>query len=369
MFILVIITYALAARISIQPPTRNDNIPKLTIGAPSRLQRQQSMLSGGRDTCFIANLVIDNQNFMVRVDTGSSDTTLPLSNLNNYGGPNISYEASSDQIPVGNNYGDGSWWTGYLVGMSVGLYNTTVYAIAPIALMELQSTIPIYSGGTKGVYADGTNGLMGIGFPQLASSSVRQPRTVMEAWYNEGQISNNQVSIHGCPYGALQGDSFIDFGNETPYHPNCGSWSVTIGIPFPSYYNLDILQIGINDIPQNLGDNWQPSNFFGTRYFSILDSCTSNLVLPGAIVNNLKAQIIAGDGISPRLKSSRQLSAWLMGNIALSLDSEDLIYSKLPNISFSIASQFTDFANITIILGPRQYIQTDSSGTSCNDPI
>ena len=310
-------------------------------------------MTGGSDTCFLAELNVNNDKFLVRVDTGSSDTVLPRPNLNNYVGPTVDIIIPADADIRSSQYGDGSTWTGYMVRLEAGMGVTE--GIVPLALMTSQSTNPIFSAGD-----DGVNGLMGLGYPNLAKTRAN-PKTFVQSWYNNGVISKNEVAMHGCPYDKAN-MSWIDVGNTTPYS-DCGNYSVTIGIPTPSYYNLDILATYINNQAVDVGNRFQAlSN--GRKMYSILDSCTSHIIVPSAIMNTIRPKIV--DGLSDRFARDRNLNSWLNAEIALAVLDSDFKWDILPTLGFTIGSQDSSFKNITIVLGPRDYIQTDSSGRFCN---
>jgi Eukaryotic aspartyl protease len=197
------------------PP--NDNIPKLNLGeilhtiSPAKAK---STLTGGHDSCFLIKLKAQSQEFVVRVDTGSSDTALPRERLNNYVGPAIVYNNPFEQVQANGRYGDGSFWFGYQTRLEVGVDETDIVATCPITVMVTQSTDPVFSSGSFGDRPDGTNGLLGVGFPSLAKEKV-EPRTVLDAMYKQGKIQNNAISMLGCPYGPLHKNSWMDIGNRT----------------------------------------------------------------------------------------------------------------------------------------------------------
>ena len=124
-------------------------------------------MTGGSDTCFLAELNVNNDKFLVRVDTGSSDTVLPRPNLNNYVGPTVDIIIPADADIRSSQYGDGSTWTGYMVRLEAGMGVTE--GIVPLALMTSQSTNPIFSAGD-----DGVNGLMGLGYPKQTKTIKEQ---------------------------------------------------------------------------------------------------------------------------------------------------------------------------------------------------
>jgi hypothetical protein len=70
---------------------------------------KSSSVGGGFSTCYFVKITTEGNDFNCMLDTGSTDTILPQTTINNYTGPTI-----SDSIPwYGSNlqgyYGDGSW--------------------------------------------------------------------------------------------------------------------------------------------------------------------------------------------------------------------------------------------------------------------
>ncbi|KAJ3304490.1 hypothetical protein HDV03_002699 [Kappamyces sp. JEL0829] len=349
---------AAAVSVSLVAPSFSQSIPQIDLfgdadgGLSPALEtikvHASTYLTGGFDTCFLASLSVSDQSFLVQVDTGSSDTILPRKGVNSYQGPYLESTTPSGQAQsVTNFYGDGSWWTGYIARLPIAVTDTAISGVAPVTLMTKQSTNPIFVDGVS------AQGLIGVGFPSLAATKV-EPATVMDAWFDQGAIQRNQIAIHGCPYLQMS-ESWIDFGNETPYS-GCGGYSVTIGVPETSYFTLDLLSIGVNGAAAPKSANWQA----GMK--SIIDSCTSSILIPKTALGSLKNAIKTAGALSSRLQQSSYLDPFLSQELSLRLLDSDFYWPGLPTISFTIASQTSAFDNITLVLGPRQYIQSDQSG-------
>lgn len=231
--------------------------------------------------------------------------------------------------------------------MPITLAGTTISATAPVALMTKQSTSP--------QFADGVNydGLIGIGFPDLAVTQTA-PQTIVDAFYMNGAIIKNEIAFHGCPY-SLSNQSWMDIGNETPYSA-CGDFSVAVQLPEASYFTLDVTDISVGPKSISFSSSWQKN------HYTILDSCTSNILLPKNALSELKSQIKNSGGLSYRLQNSNYLSLWLDGSVKLRLLDSDLTWSKLPTLNFTMASGMTVYKEVSLVLGPRQYIQPDSDG-------
>jgi hypothetical protein len=248
---------------------------------------------------------------------------------------------------VTNYYGDLSYWSGFFVRLLVAVSNSSINGIAPIALMTKQSTRPIFADGVN------SQGLIGVGFSALASNQEK-PISVVDAWYEQGAIQKNEIAIHGCPYQKMD-QAWIDFGNETPYD-GCSGYSVTIAVPSKTYFTLNILDISINGIKSPLSFSWQ------AHQYSILDSCTSSILLPLTTVSTLKASIKESGALSSRLSKSQYLDKFLNQDVSLKLNSSDFDWDMMPNVSITLLSGYSSFQNVTLVLGPRQYLQSDNSG-------
>ena len=283
------------------------------------------------------------------IDTGSSDTTLAHTSLNDFSGDTISYSIpSGSENDYNGLYGDGSWWNGYLVRLETGLVGTSITAIAPIMLMTSQSTSPIFADGVT------TDGLFGVAFEALSGASS-SPKTVMDAWYNAGVLSKNQLAFHGCPYNK-EADSWIDIGNDTPYTACGNPTPVKIKIPVASYVNFQLTSVLVGGTETSPGTPWQSGGY------SFLDSCTSNILLPTPVLNELVNQIKTGPGLSNNLKNSAYLTGWLGGTLTLKFSSTNIIWDLMPTLNFTIPSGYSEYSHVSLTLSARQYIQRSNDG-------
>jgi hypothetical protein len=326
--------------------------PRYTFDSVIGARQAKTSMSGGYYTCFLSNLTAENKNFLMMIDTGSTDTIFPSSTVNNYQGPSINPVIPPGSSLKSSTYGDGSWWRGYIVRTNVGLAGKNVNALAPIAVMVNQSTSPVFASGRP------ANGLMGLGFSALSSASST-PFSVMDAWFDQKVIPKNEIAFHGCPY-SRESQSWIDFGNETPY-VGCGNQSVTVNMPTKTYYNLDLQRIlvGGNSLP--FPTTFQ-SGSGSSRKYSILDSCTSLILLPLSTVNAFRTALRESGAFSQTFQSNLYFDQWIDGEILFSNLHLHIDYSLLPNITFEIATGRNDYNSTQLVLGPRQYIQIDTSG-------
>jgi hypothetical protein len=129
---------------------------------------------------------------------------------------------------------------------------------------------------------------------------------------------------------------------------------------------MNITSFAVQGVKQPMPSGWQ-SIINGVQKYSILDSCTSNILLPADMHAALVTEIKRGKGLAPSVRKDSNIDLWLSGQVGLSLASTDLDFFNLPSVSFTISSQATNFQNITLTMGPRQYIQPDSTGRFCNE--
>jgi hypothetical protein len=165
------------------------------------------------------------------------------------------------------------------------------------------------------------------------------------------------VSFHGCPY-SRESEAWIDFGNNAQY-TDCGDVQATVKVPQASYFNLNITDVTINGSSIPLQSDFQSSQL------SVLDSCTSSILVPSYIYEFLRDQMVGYFGLSLDLQSYEAFDRFMNGEIWLELDESAFIWEKLPNISVTLASGFDEFSTVTLVIGPRQYIQADPTGKLC----
>ncbi|KAJ3272275.1 hypothetical protein HDV01_005814 [Terramyces sp. JEL0728] len=345
-----LLSLVISSRVSISLPDSS------TVIVENGIAKQTSSLAGGFTTCFLASLTANNQTFLVQVDTGSSDTALPATGLNNYNGPAIPYSSTSmGTSSVSDTYGDGSSWAGYQTQYTVTVTGTNITGSVPIALMTSQSTSRIFIDGS---YA---NGLVGLGFPILAAITLGN-RTIIDAYLAENAITKNQVGIYGCPYSQIQ-HAWMDIGNTLPY-TSCSNIVATISMPFKSFYNIDVQSIQISGVSVTLPPAFQSAtnNMYGGRYWSFLDSCNSAIDLPSAVVGNLQSAIRSSGGLPSSITNSYYYNQWLGGQVRMAVSLNSFQWSLLPNISITVSTGDADRSLVVFVLGPQQYIQADANG-------
>ena len=327
---------------------------RLTLDSNSSVKAQVP-LGGHIYTCFNMNLTVQNQTFLAQVDTGSTDTALPRTGLAGYSGtPSLSLPIPTGGQQLYAQYGDTSYWYGYLVRIRVSATSkpNVTAPNAPIIMITSQSTSPVFVSGSI------SQGLMGLAFKPL-TNTVSNPYSVMDAWFEAGVIPRNQVSFHGCP-SRKRNESWIDFGNETPV-TKCGNKNATLYMPTVSHVNIEILQIRVGGTSIPFPNEFQVSLNF-TKTYSVLDSCTSLILLPTAIHDVFKASVINSNAFSSRVKNYALFEDWVGGLYSLGLVPADVNFSKLPTLTFTLSTGRNDGNAISLTLGPRQYLEIDIMG-------
>ncbi|KAH6585586.1 hypothetical protein BASA50_001195 [Batrachochytrium salamandrivorans] len=340
---------------------------RVMLTAPSRQirttaynQRITVALPGGFSSCYLISMEVQGTNFNVMVDSGSTDLTIPLAGLNDYDGPTIDTPRPLGGRNLSASYGDSSGWTGYGFQGSASISGTNITANnTPIIGMFQQTTNPVFTSGSTT-----SQGLLGIAYPVFASYNVA-PATAVDAWFAAGAIPKNEIAFHACPY-SLSSQSYIDFGNTQPTYA-CSSNGVPVVwaySPVRSYFTLDIRSISINSSPVSLPSTFQTVS--GYRKWSLIDSCTSVLMVPKVVVSSLLAAVRSSGGIPSDLAASSYYSDFLNGNVGV-IPNNAFHWEKLPTLSFDITSdQMTTVgsknATFRITLGPKQYIQPDDNG-------
>jgi hypothetical protein len=353
----IVLHLVLAAQQPLEWPQINTNKFNVQSGSDTGVKpidlinKQKSGLTGDFTSCFLSVITVGDQDFIVRLDTGSSDTIIPHTSLNNYSGASFSYSIPSGQEQqYGNEYFDGSFWNGYLARVGVTLKNTTIStSSAPIFLMTNQSTEPLFVNGNP------VNGLMGVAYPDIAIPNS-DPKTLMDAWVTSNSVSKNQIAIHGCK-STSQANGWIDFGNDTPYS-GCGMSPVTVGSPSHRLYTVDLKEIAIgSEYRSSFNSQWQ------TQTYSFVDSCTSVVILPvpefSALVNKILAVGVFASSVNI---SQTTIQNWLIGNLLVNVQESDFVWDNFPDVKFTVASNSKGYQNVSLTLKGRDYVQKDRDG-------
>ncbi|KAJ3326162.1 hypothetical protein HDV06_000038 [Boothiomyces sp. JEL0866] len=310
----------------------------------NQVSRHKSVITGGLNTCLLTNLIYNEQPFLVQIDTGSSDTALPGYTINNFTGPTVQYNLSDSSEKIFNVYGDGSSWTGGAYLLQIALDDLEGYTSAPIGLITSQSTNPAFINGNS------YSGLLGIAYSALANIKSFSPNNIIDTLVQNQVIPKNQVAIHACN----SSDYWIDYGNTTPIQ-SCSNGAATVDSPSLTYYTLNVISTSIAGVAQQL-----PSNFQCRSRQALGDSCTNFIAMPADLVYNLQSMLINSNGLPNELLSSISFNSWLYELSPTSYT--DFKWNLLPNISFTINTGGPNPRNLTITIGPQNYILQNGYG-------
>ncbi|KAI8918074.1 aspartic peptidase domain-containing protein [Entophlyctis helioformis] len=316
-------------------------------------------LQGGFLTCFMIDLVVKGETLRAMVDSGSTDTIVPLLGINNYTGPTVNQRKPADSNITSSTFSDGSRWVGFGAKTTVSLAGTSVSADnAPFIGVTSQSTDPL-------LFHSPLEGLIGIAYDSLSSYKTSEGiQSVLGAWYLSGAMANDEIAFHGCPYSHVE-DSYIDIGNTEP-STKCnptGQPNVWAASPVQDFYTVDIRAIYIDGKPIPLPAGFQDPR--GSYPWSLVDSCTSAIFIPENVHTALISAIKASGGLPSEVASSSVVDSFLNAGVSLR-PKNDFDWAKMPTISFDFLTEAAFKAGghgtFRITLGPRQYLQRDVNG-------
>ncbi|OAJ36400.1 hypothetical protein BDEG_20578 [Batrachochytrium dendrobatidis JEL423] len=333
--------------------------PKLSSRPNNRLSKRSPIkLKGDVFHCFRMEISVNGVNLKMMVDSGSFDTIVPFSTLNNYNGPSLTY--TMHETSIFGSYDGVTAWEGHGFLATVRIQKTSIIVKnAPVIGIFKQSTdSPLIDGNIE-------QGILGLAYPSLAEYKATPP-TVMDALYDSKAISNNEVGLHLCPY-ELSKKSYIDIGN-TNLAPKCGTngnpitW---IYSPTQDYFTVDIKSILINGNPVTLPNEFQVKTPGDKMHpFSIIDTCTTTMDLPHEVVAILIDEIVGSDAFEPKLDDHTAL-IFFWERYIIKKSHYTINWKKLPVLSFvmstGVSNSESDSSIVKITLGPKDYIQKISS--------
>jgi hypothetical protein len=181
--------------VNINPP--NTFSPSIEDSGMSRSLSGRISSSGNWLSCYSAKVTVATTDYIVKLDTGSSDFAIPgCKNLVGYSGPSVSSRNCSNYFLANDlviaKYADNSSWTGYGRTLNVQLKGTNITALAPTFLIKDQSSRPFF------IQDEENGGILGLAFKNLASYQPawsRFPKTVFDAWVQHMKIPN-RISFH-----------------------------------------------------------------------------------------------------------------------------------------------------------------------------
>ncbi|KAH6584630.1 hypothetical protein BASA61_007341 [Batrachochytrium salamandrivorans] len=128
------------------------------MGLPGTLQsgnhlhrRDVERIAGGFLGCYTMDVDVQGVHLKLMIDTGSSDTTVAVSGLNQYSGPTVPLERPAGAKSLSAKYSDKSGWTGFGTIAQTGLPGANIYANnAPVSYIDIGNTSPSHSCGSSG---------------------------------------------------------------------------------------------------------------------------------------------------------------------------------------------------------------------------
>ncbi|KAH6572400.1 hypothetical protein BASA61_003056 [Batrachochytrium salamandrivorans] len=140
------------------------------MGLPGTLQsgnhlhrRDVERIAGGFLGCYTMDVDVQGVHLKLMIDTGSSDTTVAVSGLNQHSGPTVPLERPAGAKSLSAKYSDKSGWTGFGTIAQTGLPGANIYANnAPVVEMARQTANPSFSTGKD------NNGLLGLSYSSRA---------------------------------------------------------------------------------------------------------------------------------------------------------------------------------------------------------
>ncbi|KAI9324790.1 aspartic peptidase domain-containing protein [Zopfochytrium polystomum] len=326
-------------------------------------------LSGGPliRGCYTVDLVIQNQKFSVLLDSGSTDLLIPGTGLPAYPATSPSYNyAGKTGISgsVSTTFMDGSSWSGQFYKDDVSIVTSdgrTLRVSAPMAVMKDQTTNPTVTSGS------GSNGLLGIAFDSIASYSGNPPHSFMSALVQSSIVSKDRVAFRGCPATSSTG-SYVDWGAQatdlatcktsTDEIPGVLGWAKVVD---STHYSVDVRAITITTsagvaTSVALPSGWQSG---GANGHSIVDSCTTVLVLPSAAQQALVQAVKSSGAFANSGLSAAGIDSFLTNLQAVS-GVTNIDYSLLPSITFTLTGASSGTVDVT--LTGKNYIQGNGGG-------
>ncbi|KAJ1555541.1 Beta-secretase 2 [Cladochytrium tenue] len=321
------------------------NISVLDAGRAASAGDATQTLDGGPlvTGCWRVPVVVGASTFNALVDSGSSDLAIPGPNLDGYDTQAPTYNPSG-QTPVRSasrqTFYDGSWWQGDFYSDSVSLGGAK--APATFAVIKFQSQ-PAFTDGRS------SQGLIGIAFDSLAQG----PLTVLSSMVKSGAISQDAVGFRGCP-ATTSTPSVISWGASTSSSLTCSSdTQAWVPLTGSTYFSVNVVGMAVAGSGVSLpSSGWQPTNSP-----SIVDSCTTLLLLPDFALSALAAAIKSSGVLNKAGLSSLNVDKFLYGGYGYRMNID---FSSLPEISFDLQGSGSSVVSLTLTGG--SYIQGDGRG-------
>lgn len=318
------------------------------------------VLIGCPSFTFWAPVTIGGERFRLIVDTGSTTLGVVAANCVTCNGRFPQYYASSTSQSLGfqvnATYGDGSGWVGnvYTDTVSMGGDSSVQVSMKFAAIItnlgtSSQSFFGPTGSGNACVNNPNSNlyqGIIGFGFPKLALSDVKGVGGSTDSYFtqNTNMPTTQQFALQLCLY---TGRIWLG-GYDTNYMTGSLQW-ITVTQQLWWVVNL-----------QSIAVSGTTAATLGSAYTTIVDSGSTNMVLPVSVFNAVTSYITSNANFLKYFSASFFTSG---SYVTLSTSVVSTLNSLLPSLTFSFTSDTG--GTTTLTLAPiNSYLRTDISGTT-----
>ncbi|EGF82283.1 hypothetical protein BATDEDRAFT_23759 [Batrachochytrium dendrobatidis JAM81] len=346
-----------AVRLALESPF------EITSQSNNRLSKRSPVVLGGSIIkCYTMRSNVDGVNLDLRVDSSVSDIVVPLSSSSNDIG--LAIQSISSGKPVTIKY-RGKEYNGISSTAVVKISGTRITGInLPAILVEKKSP------GLVGIGGNPDQGVFGIGYSSLSKHHTSVP--AIDALYNGGVITNNEVGLELCPYKMLSKSS-INIGNME-VTAKCGTDGTSVAwvdSPSNEQHSVNIKDILVNGEKVDLPKEFQKTIIeHGRIFYSYLQTCFVYMYFPRVVVETLVAAILDSGAILVKKTKSEhkhklsetEIKKIFWENCLMFKSNYNIKWNKLPSLTIVMFAEnpVTD-ANrnsvVTIKLGPKDYIQ------------
>ncbi|KAJ3239693.1 Beta-secretase 2, partial [Chytriomyces hyalinus] len=253
-------------------------------------------------------------------------------------------------------YAGGASWKGGFFADTIDIGGSR--AIATFAVMYYQTP--------DNVVADGswTQGILGLAYDALARAPV-PPKTVFSSFVSNNIFTQDVFAFRGCP-ATSKSKSYLDFG-ATDDSLTCISTNQPLGwvqVTSKTYYVVNVLKVGVDGGEVGLPSDWQSDYDRG----SIVDSCTTLLILPKGVFDAFVAAIKKSGVLAKAGMSAAFQNAFLYQYTGMSSRYFNLDFASLPKISF-VLQKADGAGTVTLTMSGFNYIQGDGQGDASTSII
>ncbi|KAJ8322462.1 hypothetical protein O5D80_000005 [Batrachochytrium dendrobatidis] len=240
----------------------------------------------------------------------------------------------------------------------------------PVIAVKKQSASLVGIGGNP------DQGVFGIGYSSLSDHHSRV--TAIDALYNGGVITNNEVGLELCPYKMLSKSS-INIGNME-VTAKCGTDGRSVAwiqSPSDDQFTVNIKNILVNGKQVELPAEFQKKVENGRALYSYIHTCLLYMYFPRVVVATLISAIVGSDAITVKKTKSEhkhklsetEIEKVFWENRLILKSKLNINWGRLPSLTITMFAEnpvTDDNRNsvVTIKLGPRDYLQRVNSKES-----